>query len=678
LFFDDAQLTPRKKAVLHELPPVLNTGWTPPREFPNLSAAKTIAIDTETKDPELTTNGPGWGRGVGHIVGVSVAAEANNGERGKWYFPVRHELEPEDNLDPRNVFGWLKSVLETPVPKVGANMLYDVGWLTTEDVYVGGFINDVQFAEALIDEYAFVALDILGRKYLGQTKTTDAMYDWLRAAYPGTPERETRSNIYRCPPRLVGAYAEDDADLPLRIMPHQRDEMLRQGLTTVYDLECGIIPLLIRMRLEGVSVDVAAAEELHHEMQGEIKTLYGRIKNEYGYSISSSDSRQLGPLFKHVGIATPLTEAGNPSVQKEWLAGLEHPLGEIVRDIREREKLCGTFIQSYILDKNISVAGSNSVGKIYPQFHPLKGDDNGARVGRFASSDPNLQNIPSRTKLGKAVRRCFVPDPGHSHWCKLDYSQIHYRILAHYAVGPGSDDLRARYRNDKTTDYHQDVLEAVAPLMGWDTSDDKHNAFVRRPIKNVNFGLLYGQSLKSLMMKTAAYFGGAFTMEQAKGFFDAYFEGAPYVKPTMKMIGEEVQQFGYTTSVLGRRCRFNMWESGLAGERTEPLPYDAAIREYGTFIKRAFEYRGVNYKFQSSEPDIMKTGMLKCLHSGVFDYTGVPRLTVHDELDFSVRDDTPEMREAFAFIQHTMEGAVDLRVPVFVDMETGPNWGKVD
>lgn len=670
MFFDDAALAPRKKAVLHELPPVPDTGWTPPREFPNLSAATAIAIDCETKETDFA-NGPGWARGKGHIVGVSIAAQASNGERGKWYFPVRHELEPEDNLDPRNVFGWLKDNLETNVPKVGANMLYDVGWLTTENIFVGGKLNDVQFAEALIDEYAFVALDVLARKYLGVGKTTDVMYNWLRRAYPATPKSETRSNIYRCPPRLVGHYAEDDADQPLLIMPYQHDEMLRQGLVTVYDLECGIIPLLIRMRLEGVTVDVRAATELHDGMQVEIKNLYGRVKSEYGYSINSTDSRQLGPLFQRVGIQTPMTEAGNPSVQKEWLAELDHPLGKIVRDIREREKLCGTFIQSYIIDKNVN-------GKIFPQFHPLKGDENGAKVGRFASSDPNLQNIPSRTKLGKAVRKCFVPDEGHSHWRKLDHSQIHYRILAHYAVGPGSDDLRNRYRNDKTTDYHQDVLRAVAPLMGWDASNDKHNAFVRRPIKNVNFGLLYGQSLKSLMRKIAAYFGSTFTMEQAKGFFDAYFAGAPYVKPTMKMIGEEVQKFGYTTSVLGRRCRFNMWESSLLWERSAPLPYDAAIREYGSSIKRAFEYRGVNYKFQSSEPDIMKTGMLKCLQSGVFDYTGVPRLTVHDELDFSVRDDTPQMHEAFSHIQRTMEGAVNLRVPVFVDMETGPNWGEVE
>lgn len=673
MFFDDEDLMPRKKAALHELPPVPDTGWTPPREFPNLQAATAIAVDVETKETDFS-NGPGWARGKGHIVGVSLAAQARDGTTGKWYFPVRHEVEPHDNLDARGVFGYCKSVLETSVPKVGANLIYDVGWLTTEDIRVGGKLNDVQFAEALIDEYAFVALDVLGRKYLGQPKTSDAMYDWMRAAYPNTPKSETRGNIYRTPPRLVGPYAEDDADLPMRIMPHQYEEMLRQGLITVYNLECGIIPLLVRMRLEGVSVDIPKAVELHDQMTAESAELYKRIKAEYGYSISSTHSNQLGALFKRVGIPTPVTELGAPSVQKEWLAELDHPLGGIIRDIREREKLCGTFIQSYILNKNVN-------GKVYPQFHPLKGDENGAKVGRFASSDPNLQNIPSRTTLGKLLRTCFIPDAGHSHWCKMDYSQIHYRILAHYAVDDGdgsADALRQRYIDDKKTDYHQDVLTAVAPLMGWDATDEENNKFVRRPIKNVNFGLLYGQSQKSLGAKVASYFGSSFTPEQTKGFFDAYFEGAPYVKPTMKAIGAEVQQHGYTTSILGRRCRFNMWEDGMSGTRSTPLPYDDAIREYGSFIKRAFEYRGVNYKFQSSEPDIMKTGMLDCLNSGVFDTVGVPRLTVHDELDFSVRDRTPETIEAFEHIQHTMEHAVKLRIPVFVDMEEGPNWGKVD
>lgn len=676
MFFDSKQLAPRKSAILHELPPVPDTGWKPPTEFPNLSGAVILGIDTETKENDFD-HGPGWARGQSHIVGASVAAQARNGERGKWYFPIRHEIEGHDNLDVVNTLGWLKSVLETPVPKVGANLLYDVGTFAAEGITVQGPMDDVQFGEALLDERALVALDELGLKYLNQPKTSEILYPWLRQAYPQTSERKRRADIYRAPPRLVGPYAEDDADLPLRILPIQLAEMDAQGLNTVYRMECDLIPLLVEMRMEGVTVDLAQALDLHDRMQDELRVLYARVTSEYGYTISSCDSRQLGPLFKHVGIPTLMTDAGNPSVTKEWLATLTHPLGDIVRDIREREKLCGTFIQSYIVGNSIPVAGSNSLAKIHPQFHPLKGDTNGTKVGRFAASDPNFQNIPSRTELGKAVRSTFVMDQGHHHWKKMDQSQIHYRILAHNAVGPGSDDLRNRYINDKTTDYHQDVLEAVAPLMGWDTSDKEHNKFVRRPIKNVNFGLLYGQSIKALAAKVAEYFGASFTDEQVKGFFAAYFEGAPYVKPTMKAIGEEVQLYGFVTSILGRRCRFDEWESGIYGTGGMPLPYDEAIAAYGSNIKRAYEYRGVNYKFQSSEPDILKMGMVNCYKSGVFKYTGVPRITVHDELDFSVRDDSPKMIEAFDFIQHTLENSVKLRVPLFVDMDRGMNWGEV-
>jgi DNA polymerase I-like protein with 3'-5' exonuclease and polymerase domains len=411
-------------------------------------------------------------------------------------------------------------------------------------------------------------------------------------------------------------------------------------------------------------------------LTAETRQLYAQIYHEYGGNIGSTDSREIGPLLMRVGIDVPLTAAGNPSVQKEWLAGLDHPLGELLNNIREHEKICGTFLQSYILNKNIN-------GKLHPQFHQLKGDENGTLVGRFSSSEPNLQNIPSRTKLGKRVRECFEPDPGHSHWQKDDYSQIHYRILAEFAVDDGdgsAEALRESYRNNPKMDYHQNVYENVAPLLGWDLADKELAAFRRRPIKNVNFGLLYGQSLKSLMYKTAMYFGGSFTQADAEAFFKAYFEGAPYVKPTMKNIGAEVQTYGFVKTILGRRIRFNTFEPNRKERWREytALPYETALRVYGPAIKRAFEYRGVNYKFQGSEPDIMKHGMRDLWRSGVFEFTGVPRLTVHDELDFSVRDDSPQMREAFAFIKHTMENSLKLSVPIYVDESRGPNWGKAD
>jgi len=693
--FDGIQLAGRKDAGIRALPPIPKTGWLPPTEFPNLDAAVLISFDTETKDPELQQAGPGWARGKGHIVGYSLAAEDRLGNTGKWYFPMRHEVEGHLNLDVNNCLGYAQHVLGNDKAKIGANLLYDIGWFSEEGVTVKGPFHDIQFAEALIDNNAFVGLDILAHKYLGEGKVSDVVQQWIMDAYK-PPKTHWRKDLYRSPPSLVGPYAEADADLPLRVIKHQWAQIAAQDLGTIYDIEHGLLPMLIAMRKAGVYIDVAGAERMYAEMDGDIARLYAQVEHEYGFKLTntkgddSSDSRQIGKLLDHIGIKYPRNKPtktqpnGSPKIEKEWLEALEHPIGDILHDIREHEKIKGTFLGSYLLNKNVK-------GYLYPLFHPLKGESNGTLVGRFSSSDPNLQNIPSRTKLGKRVRQLFLPDPGHAYWRKHDYSQIHYRILAHFAVdnGDGSAErLRNSYRDDPDMDYHFNVYQNVAPLMGWNTNYlmdgnriapmDKQNEEItsnRRPIKNTNFGLLYGQSEKSLSYKLGM------PIDKAKGFFLAYHSGAPYVRQTMQAIANEAEQFGYVTTLLGRRIRFNMWEQrGYSNgrEKGPALPYEQALAHYGSFIQLAFLYRAVNYKFQGSEPDIMKRGMLDCWNSGVFDYTGVPRLTVHDELDWSVLDQSPEMYEAFRFIKHTMEQAVKLAIPVKVDATTGRSWGKAD
>lgn len=676
LFFDEP-LVQRKHARITAPPPVPDMGWRPPTEWPNLSAARYISFDTETKDPRLNENGPGWGRGDGHIVGISIAAIAHNGERGAWYFPMRHEIETHYNMDVNNVLAYSNYALNTPTDKIGANLTYDIGWLAEEGVRVSGRLFDVQFAEALIDSEARVSLEDLSQKYLCTGKITDALYDWIAQAYPNTPPTLRRRDIYRSPPQLVGPYAIGDALQPYDIYMQQERILYQEQLQHVFRLECDLIPMMIAMRRRGVRVDTVKAQQLYDELTLEIAVLYDRIYAEYGYRLGSSLGPEVGRFMESLGIVVPRNEPternpeGSYSIKKEWLDALEHPIGELIHDIREREKICQTFLGSYIFKRSLR-------GRLFPQFHQLKGDENGTLVGRFASSDPNLQNIPSRTKLGKRVRECFVFDEGHHCWRKFDVSQIHYRLLAHFAVDEGdgsADALRARYTNDHKTDYHMDVYRNVAPFMGWSLTDEDEIKMKRRPIKNVNFGLLYGQSAKSLAFKAG------FSGQQAKEFFESYHKGAPYVKPTMEAIGKEVQQFGYVTTLAGRRIRFDYWEpiNKNYDNPEMPLRYNAAIAKWGAGIKRAYEYRGVNYKFQGSEPDIMKTAMRNLWNSGVFDYVGgVPLITVHDELDFSVPDDSPATREAFDFIQHTMQTAYQLRVPVFVDESNGPNWGKSD
>jgi len=662
--FDESQLVTRR-AARRVRPPSFDAGnWIKPTgPIAGLETAKVISLDTETYDPFIDVHGPGWARNEGFVAGVSLATRD-----GGWYFPLSHTFDPSENIDnPDEFWNWLRWLLnEHSMPIVGANLSYDYGWLSKHGVYPRGEIHDVQYAEALIDTFAEVALEILGWKYCHKGKETNALYDWIRQAYPNTPETKLRKEIYRSPVALAAPYAIEDAALPLAILDKQWPLIKKDELDYVYRLECDLIPMMVAMRQRGVKVDLEYAHELKSILKQQINDLYKSIKDDYGYTLTDTDSRRLGPFFEAQGIEVPRTADRNYSVQKEWLAGLEHPAGALVRDIRQKEKLIGTFINGHIL-------GSNINGRVFPQFHQLRSDDGGTKVGRFSSSTPNLQQIPARTKEGKLIRNMFLCDDGTEAWVKFDYSQIHYRILAHYAIdnGDGSADrLRERYNADRKTDYHRDVYMNVAPLMGWSTTDEDEIETYRRPVKNVNFGLLYGQSEKRLAYTTG------FSLAAAEQFFKAYFAGASYVKPTMKATELEMMQQGYIDTILGRRTYFNEWEPAEYGVRGIPCSYEQARAKWGNNIRLAYGYRAINYRFQGSEPDIMKSGMRALWRSGVLRYTGIPHVTVHDELGFSRLDNSPIVQEAFAFAQHTLENVIKLRVPLFVDRSEGPTWGK--
>ena len=691
-FLDLLQTERKRDAYIRELPPVPDTGWKTPTYFPDLRGALCIGVDTETKETDFD-HGPGWARGEGHIIGVSIAALWPDRRRGKWYFPVRHEVEQHDNLDPTSVFTWLRGELDTPgIPKILANGLYDYGWLSTENVFPKGQIYDVQFAEALIDENANVALDVLGNKYLGRGKTVDHCKEWILKAYPTANANNWRGYLWRTPPRLVGWYAEDDADMPIDIFERQYEIMVAEQTFDLFKMECGLTPLFVRMRMEGVPVDIGHFEMLREQMVQETKDLYAKLSYAVGYNFDNvSDKTQMARAFDAAGIQYPRTAAtknypnGQASFKKEWLKaladeGFRDPtgLGQLVMDIREREKLVGTFIDSYVLGRARVDRGSNGMGRIYCSFHPLRGEDGGAKTGRLSSSDPNLQNIPARTLLGKRVRDGFPPEYGHVGYHKKDYSQIEYRMLAHFAVGRGADEMRQRFIDDPSTDYHKDTQKDVAILRGIDLSrmTPDEIALDRKPIKNINFGLIYGQTEPSLAYKAG------WSKPQAVEFFSAYHAGRPFVKATMEAIQSEVIAFGYVTTLLGRRTRFNQWEpknfndrvTNDAGKRVS-FTLDEAIRRFGGNIKRAYAYRGVNYKFQGSAADIFKVSMSRLYAEGVYDYIGYPKLLVHDEKDWSKRDDSKATNDAFAYAAHVMETAVPCNVPLKVDSTEGAVWG---
>jgi len=654
LFWEDIPEKKGKTSRMLIRPPVPDTGWLPPTHLPNLSSAVLISIDLETYDPELEDHGPGWARGKGHIVGIAVGAMDGNGNLGKWYFPIRHEDEPEHNLDPGVVLDWCRRTLsDDRVPKVGANITYDLGWFRQEGVEVKGEILDVQFMEALLDEAAPVALENMAQKYLGEGKDSNLLYEWCAKYFGGKPNGKQRKWIYKSPPRLVGPYAESDADLPIRLVQHLWPLLDRDGLIPVFEMECRLIRLMVDMRFRGVRVDLDRAGQLRDEMSGELVTMYRDLRSQTGVDVNINSAETLARAFDNVGVDYPRTDKGNPSFRKEFLENLQHPIGQAIREIREREKLIGTFIDSYIFNSHID-------GMVYGQFHLLRGEAKGTRSGRFSSSTPNLQNIPSRSELGKRIREIFVPDHPGQLWRKYDYSQIEYRMLLHYAVGQVGENIRQFFNKHPDTDYHDMVIDLIYEKTGVKLD--------RKPAKNINFGLIYGMGIPKLTRSLGL------TRAAGKQLFAAYHEGVPFALDTMDAVSREANELGYITTVLGRRSHFQLWES--AGERGSPaLSYDKALMQYG-MIKRAYLHKALNRRLQGSAADVMKAAMLKAYESGVFDVIGVPSLTVHDELDMPEYDG-PGSTEAYVELKNILETATPLKIPVKVDLEIGPNWGEV-
>lgn len=656
MFWEDIRVEGSRRAHARVMPEIPDTGWRKPDYLPDLSAARVISVDCETWDPDLVDRGPGWARGRGHIVGVSVGADGG----GRWYFPIRHEVEPHDNLDPERVLAWLRHTLGNPFqPKVGANLLYDIGWLRHEGVNVRGELVDVQYAEALLDERAKVSLETLARKYLQEGKESNLLYDWCSKYYGGKPNDQQRANIYRAPPRLVGPYAQSDADLPLRLAVELYPKLVKEGLYDLFRMECALIPLLVDMRFAGVRVSIPRAEELQVVLKNKAAEEAKRLQAMVGFGVDINSAASLAKAFDSLGIPYGKTAKGAPSFTKDFLEKLNHPIGNSIRDIRKYDKLRGTFVESYILDSHIN-------GMVYGQFHPLRSDDGGTRSGRFSSSDPNLQNIPVRDEeIAPLVRGLFLPDEDHVAWRKYDYSQIEYRFLIHFAVGAGSDQVRQRFRENPDTDYHEMALDLVAPQAGWDISTKELRKAKRRPIKNINFGLIYGMGVDKLSGDLGL------TRSQGKELFAAYHRGVPFAKATMDACMEEAQRLGYITTYLGRKSRFDLWEPSTWGTDSVALPYEQAILTYPS-IQRAYTHKALNRRLQGSAADLMKAAMVKCYQDGVFEATGTPRLTVHDELDFS---DPGNRAEAFREMKHILETVLPLQIPVRADGDIGPDWG---
>ena len=604
------------------------TEWVPPQDFPDLSKHDEIAIDLETKDPDLIKMGSGSISKNGDITGIAVAVKDWSG-----YYPIAHE--GGGNMDRKKVLKWFQGVLSTPAVKIFHNAMYDVCWIRALGLSINGKIVDTMIASALVDENQMrYDLNNCSKRYTGKGKNETDLYaaakDW------GV---DAKAEMYKLPAIYVGAYAEKDAELTLELWQELKKEILHQDIQSIFDLETELFPCLVDMRFLGVRVDVEQAQKLKEELHTEEKECLQIVKKETQIDVQIWAARSIAQVFEKLRLPFDRTEKTNsPSFTKNFLQNHPHPLVKRIARAREINKAHTTFIDT--------ILKHNHKGRIHAEINQLRGDNGGTVTGRFSYSNPNLQQIPARDKqLGPAIRSLFIPEEGHT-WGCFDYSQQEPRLVVHYAALQnlyGVDEVLEAYKTGDA-DFHTIVADMAE--------------IPRTQAKTINLGLFYGMGKNKLQAELGV------SKEKSDNLFRQYHNKVPFVKQLMDNVMQRAQNAGKVRTLLGRLCRFHLWEPNQFGIH-KALPHEQAIQEHGPGIKRAYTYKALNRLIQGSAADMTKKAMIDLHKEGI-----TPHIQVHDELDISVDGNADKIKEI-------MEATVELEIPNKVDYESGPNWGNI-
>ena len=606
------------------------TEWVPPDRLPDLSSHAEIAIDLETRDPNLTTIGSGSVRGDGEIVGIAVAVEGWSG-----YFPIAHE--GGGNMDRGLVLDWFEELLNNTATKIFHNAMYDVSWIRSLGFHINGGIIDTMIAASLCDENRFsYTLDSVGKDYINMRKNEKLLQEAAKD-FGVNPKAE----MWRLPATFVGEYAEKDAEITLKLWHALQHEISKQDLWDIFNLETNLFPCLVDMKFRGVRVDLEAADKVKKELAKREKELSRQIKKIAGFDVELWAGASIAKAFDKLKIPYDTTELGAPSFTKNFLATHPADLPKLIVQAREFNKANTTFIDTILKHSH--------KGRIHAEINQIRSDQGGTVTGRFSYNNPNLQQIPARHKvLGPMIRSLFVPEEKHT-WGCFDYSQQEPRILVHFASLmklEGTGTIVDAYK-DGSADFHQ----MIADMAGID----------RKQAKTINLGIMYGMGKNKLMAELGLM------KDAAEKLLKTYHQRAPFVKMLSEAVGRRADDSGKIRTIGGRLCHFDLWEPHGFGIK-KPLKHADALREHGPGIKRAFTYKALNKLIQGSAADMTKQSMLALYNEGV-----IPHVQIHDELDISVS--SPAHAEKIIRI---MEEAVQLQVPNKVDYEKGSNWGNIE
>jgi DNA polymerase I-like protein with 3'-5' exonuclease and polymerase domains len=632
------------------------TVWFPPDHLPDLSGEKIIAVDVETKDPHLRDLGPGWVRKDGNLIGISVAAS-------DWsaYLPIAHE--GGGNMAKDLVLRWLQDQLNHGMDVVFHNAQYDLGWLLSEGIEVKGRILDTMIAAPLLDENRFsYSLNALGSTYLGQRKAEE---DLRRAA--AQHGVDAKAEMWKLPAERVALYAEKDATLTLSLWHVLHKKLMEENCGKILDMELSLLPMVFEMKRRGVRVDVDKAQQTKKLLQGKEDALLKQIHDETQIHIEPWNAKSLAGVFENLGLTYERTAKSDaPSFTKHFLKNHEHPIAKKILEIREYNKANTTFVDT-ILNHQYN-------GRIHCQFNQLRSDEGGTVSGRFSSSNPNLQQVPSRhPEIKSLIRGLFIPEEG-CRWGSFDYSAQEPRWMMHYAsLTPATRDnekvveIVAQYQKDDL-DFHQ----LVADIAGVE----------RNLAKTINLGIMYGMGIGKLAQTL-----GDIPFKEAKTLRNEYDEKVPFIRALASAVMEAASSRSEVRTMLGRKCRFPMRElKGYSKTMKKPISAEKLEERWQDILNTpeesrddnwqsmnpvkyqvAFVYKALNRLIQASAADQTKQAMSDCMGNGHW-----PMLTVHDELCFSIESD-----EQVAEIKDLMENcAPGLTIPSKVDVGLGDNWGS--
>ena len=395
------------------------------------------------------------------------------------------------------------------------------------------------------------------------------------------------------------------------------------------------------MRFKGVRVDIQSAHKLKQELSIQEKQLLSEVKKETGIECQIWAARSIAKVFDKLKLFYDRTEkTGSPSFTKNFLSQHNHPIVKKISKAREINKAHTTFIDTIIRYEH--------KGRIHADINQIRSDQGGTVTGRFSYSNQNLQQIPARNKdLGPLIRSLFIPESG-CEWGCFDYSQQEPRLVVHYASLDQDTNVFAvkdSYLTEEA-DFHT-IVAKMAKIP-------------RTQAKTINLGLFYGMGKAKLQAELGV------SKEKANDLFDIYHSRVPFVKRLMNSVSHRAQQRGQIRTLLGRLCRFHLWEPNQFGMH-KALPFEQAVQEHGPGIRRAYTYKALNKLIQGSAADMTKKAMLDLHKEGI-----IAHIQIHDELDISVESDSQVKK-----IIEIMENAVKLEIPNKVDYESGKTWGDI-